>query len=544
MSPDDGHRPRDAAGIVFRYVLEHRAATTPDRVFATFPDDRTEWTWAQADEAANRLASVLAAHGVGRGDRVAVLSDNGASMVQTLLGTTKLGAVFVPFNTGWKADQIRHAFDVARPSVFLCQARYADRVSGVEPGDGLPALVIVSDTDAQDTDSRVAELASLGVLADLTGSASPARPADPGIDVWDPYAVIFTSGTTGRSKGVLCPYGQLLGQVEHPMLPHCTPGDVFMGDMPLYHVGGLLAFMAVLQLGARWVVTPRVRVGTFWDTVKSFGVTHATLLPQVATFIEKQPPRPDDADNPLRIIITGSYSRGLDRWCERFGVEHRYRYYNATELCAPLMTGLDPPEDAATGHVRPGATVRVVDEHDVPVPRGTVGELVVRTDLPWEMFLGYVGDLPATAAAWRNGWYHTGDLFVQTAEDTYQYVDRLKDAIRRRGENISSFEVEEVMLRHPAVVSCAAIGVPADDVPGDEDIKACVVTREDTGFDVAEFIAFVGRHLPSYAVPRYVEVYRELPRTSTQKVRKADLRAAGVTSMTWDRLGAVEGVRK
>src|SRR5690606_5055401 len=160
----------------------------------------------------------------------------------------------------------------------------------------------------------------------------------------------------------------------------CTEADVFLGDMPLYHVGGLLSFMAVLQLGARWVVTPRVRIDAFWEVVRTHGVTHATLLPQVATFLAKQPPRPDDADNPLRIIVTGSYSRGLDAWCARFGVAHRYRYYNATELCAPLMTGLDPPEDGPTGRVRPGVSVRLVDQHDQPVPPGTVGELVVRAD--------------------------------------------------------------------------------------------------------------------------------------------------------------------
>jgi crotonobetaine/carnitine-CoA ligase len=386
-----------------------------------------------------------------------------------------------------------------------------------------------------------ADLASLGALDDLMRVASPVAPADPHLEVWDPYAVIFTSGTTGRSKGVLCPYGQLFGQVQHPMLPFCGPDDVFMGDMPLYHVGGLLAFMAVMQLGARWVVMPRVRIDTFWGTVKSFGVTHATLLPQVATFLEKQPPRPDDADNPLRIIVTGSYSRGLDRWCARFGVRHRYRYYNATELCAPLMTGLDPAEDAATGHVRPGVTVRLVDHEGAPVRPGTAGELVVRTDRPWEMFLGYVGDLAATADAWRDGWYHTGDIFIQTAEDTYQYVDRTKDAIRRRGENISSFELEEVMLRYPAVIACAAIGLPAQDVAGDEDIKACVVTRAGGSFDPGEFIEFLEERLPSFAVPRYIEVYPELPRTSTEKVRKSDLRAAGVTPATWDRLDAVGG---
>ncbi|GAA3525271.1 ATP-dependent acyl-CoA ligase [Aeromicrobium panaciterrae] len=521
---------QSAENIVFRYVLERHARQAPERTFATFPAEGRTWTWAEADAAANRMANALAELGVGRGSRVAVLSENSSAMVQVILGTTKLGAIYVPLHTSWRGEQLEHGLGIVHPHVIVCQVQYLESMAAV--GASAPTVVIDCDTAGPDLDDLVAR----------ADSSSPEPPPDPYLDVWDPYAVIFTSGTTGRSKGVLCPYGQLFAQVEHPMLPVVTADDTFLGDMPLFHVGGLLAMMAVLQLGATWVVTPRIRIGTYWEIVRNHGVTHATLLPQVATFLQKQPERPDDAVNPLRIIMTGSFSRGLDQWCKRFGVKNRYRFYNSTELCAPLMTGLDPEESASTGHVRPGVAVDVIDSEGKSVERGTVGELIVRSSRPWEMFLGYLGDYTATSAAWTDGWFRSGDLFVQTGENTYQHVDRLADAIRRRGENISAFELEEVILRHPAVYSCAVVGVPDDEVLGDHDIKACVQPRKGETLDPAELVAFLDERLPPFAVPRYVDILEELPRTATTKIRKSELRSAGVTDSTWDRNSAGNGV--
>ncbi|WP_033292199.1 AMP-binding protein [Amycolatopsis jejuensis] len=519
--------PRRSSEIVFRYLLEAHARDHGDRQFAVFPEENAAWTWADADRAANRCAAVLRAHGVGRGDRVAVLGDNTQGVVQTLLGTTKLGGVYSPLHPAWQADHLRHGLSVTKPKFLVCQADYLPRLEAAESPDLPPTVGVLGEFTP-----RGSRFVAMNELIE----AAPADPPDdPGLHIWDPYAAIFTSGTTGPPKAVLSPYGQLAAQIEHSMLPFLDADEVLLGDMPLYHVGALLSFLAVLQLGARWVVVPKVRIDSFWDTVRRYGVTHATFTPAAATFLEKKQPRPDDADNPLRIVLTGTFSKGLDRWCARFGVPHRYRYYNGTEQCSPLMTGLDPAEDAPTGYVRPGVTARLVDGDDLPVPPGAVGELVVRPDRPWETMLGYLGDPAATARAWRNGWYHTGDLFVQTGEGTFQHVDRAADVIRRHGENISSVEVERVVLEHPAVLRGAAVGLPSEEVPGDQDIKLCLVLRPDADLAMDELIGFLRDRLPSYAVPRYVEICPELPVTATNKIRKPVLRAAGVTAATWDR---------
>jgi crotonobetaine/carnitine-CoA ligase len=535
--------PRHAQNLVFRYILERRARQTPDQRYVTFVEEATTWTWSETDAHANRAANLFASLGVAKGGVVSVLCDNTRALVQSIFGATKLGAIVSPLNTALRAGLLRHVLGVAQPRVLVCQGQYAARLLHDDVGP-LPSVVLVAgDCDAPAWAS-LATRTDVRSFDDAAASAGDAAPPDPGIEYWDPYAIIFTSGTTGPSKGVLCPYAQLYAQVQHTTLPVTSADDVFLGDLPLFHVGALLAFMATLQHGARWVVVSRVRIERYLDIVRTHGVTHITVLPAIVNFLEKQPRRLDDADNPLRIVLTGSFFDSYDEWCARFGIAHGYGYFNMTEICSPLMTGLDPARRDGTGRVRPGVTVRLVDEHDRPVPAGQPGELVIRPDLPWEINLGYVGNPDATQKAWRNGWFHTGDLFVADDTGHYSYLDRTKDSIRRRGENISSFEVEHVMARHPAVLRCAAIGVPSDQIRGEDEVMVCLQLVPGTTIDEVEFIAYLAERLPRFAVPRFVEVFDELPTTASEKVRKVELRQRGVTPCTWDRETAGIGMAR
>lgn len=219
------------------------------------------------------------------------------------------------------------------------------------------------------------------------------------------------------------------------------------------------------------------------------------------------------------------------QFAERFGLRF-WTMYNMTELNVPLMSEPDPVTSGACGRVRPGTELRLVDEFDREVAPGAIGELVVRCDSPWRLNSGYSGNPEATAQAWRNGWFHTGDAMRRDEAGNYFFVDRMKDAIRRRGENISSFEVEVEILAHPAVRECAVLAVPA---ASEDDVLAVVSTVPGAELDPAELLAFLRPRLAHFMLPRYVRVLEELPRTPTQKVEKYRLRQEGLTEDTWDR---------
>jgi crotonobetaine/carnitine-CoA ligase len=256
----------------------------------------------------------------------------------------------------------------------------------------------------------------------------------------------------------------------------------------------------------------------------------------LTSLLYSAPPRADDADNPVRYVLLGPMIPEIERFEARFGVRVAVAY-GQTEIGVMLASGWDhgPPESCGTVRVSyPWPEVRIVDEHDRPLGPGEVGELIVRTRAPWALNAGYYKMPQETTAAWRNGWFHTGDALRYDDDGRFYFVDRLKDAIRRRGENISSFEVENLVTEHPRVVECAAVGVDA--AHGDQEIMVAVVVNEPSAFDPGELITFLTPRMPQFMLPRFVEVVGDLPRSETSgRVRKRELRERGTTSRTWDR---------
>ena len=249
-------------------------------------------------------------------------------------------------------------------------------------------------------------------------------------------------------------------------------------------------------------------------------------------FLMGEPERDDDREHTLRKALVIPLPVHLNEFRERFGVAVR-TVYNQTEISSPIQSdGYETHDYRVAGRPRPGVQCRIVDENDADVPPGEIGELVVRSDEPWSMMAGYLGMPEKTVEAWRNQWMHTGDAFRRDSDGNYYFLDRLKDTIRRRGENISSVELEGSVCEHPDVLECAAVGVPSEF--DEEEVKIVVVPYEGRTIAPEELVEFLRVRVPRFMVPRYVELVAELPRTPTQKIRKTQLRAAGVTAATWD----------
>jgi carnitine-CoA ligase len=536
-----------ATDIVIKALLERHAMSQPAREFAVFPaHDDLRWSWREADQAANAAACFLGQAGIGRHDAVGLLLDAGPDYLRFAFGALKLGAVIAPLNPALVGNTLAHAVNLSRARVLVCGAACLVRL---EP-DAVPHLEVIVVSGTPDPAQALRLGRRWTVIAADTVPLQQARPPDvEPVRYWDPYAIICTSGTTGPSKGVLSPYGQLHACVEDNLLAWMTPDDVYLLDAPLFHVTGLVGLYASLTVGARLVVMPRFDADGYWSRVRRYGVTATAFVLAVLDRLYRQPTEPDDADNPLRLLLSGPLPSYTRDWQQRFGVDVVFSYYNMTEIAPPIVTGQNPACDGSTGRLRPGYQARIVDDHDEELPDGAVGQLIVRSDRPWRFSLGYVGMPEATVEAWRNGWFHTGDMFRRNASGDYYFVDRQRDSIRRKGENISSFEVEREILTHPGVLECAVVGVPdpqsggsgsggsqsGGSGSGETEVKAVVVAAPGCLLDPGEVFGYLAARLPRFMVPRYIEIVAALPRNAVGRVTKSDLRSAGVTDATWDR---------
>jgi carnitine-CoA ligase len=512
------------------HALARGAADHPDRVAVQHVDGATT-TYAELHADALRWAAALASLGVDAGHHVATMLPNGPDAQRAMLGLAWLRAVECPLNTGYVGEMLRHALDLVEATVLVTTTELAARV--VPIADALPALgtVVVVDGDGGGVDLPARVVGVAGLLAGVEPATGLAGPAS-----YDVAALLFTSGTTGPSKAVRTPWPVVYQFWSWVPDDTVGPDEGLFCALPLFHNSGRSAFNYALSRGARLVWRDKFSATHFWDDVRRTGCATAAIVGPMTALLYQAERRPDDADNPLRSIICGPMIREMADFEERFGVTIA-TCYGQTESGIPIATGWDHGPWAGCGKVRdtyPFPEVRLVDEHDEPVAQGEVGEMIVRTREPWGLNLGYHRMPEATVAAWRNGWFHTGDAFRQDEEGWFFFVDRMRDTIRRRGENISSFEVEQLVATHPAVIECAAIGIPTE--LGDDEVMAVVVVADPDGFDHAALLAHLEERMPRFMLPRYVEAVADLPRNqTTQRVLKHELRAKGVSDRTWDR---------
>ena len=305
-----------------------------------------------------------------------------------------------------------------------------------------------------------------------------------------------------------------------------------MINLPLFHVGGTIFLYVMLAKGGSCVVEDSFRTDGFWESVRRNGVTSTCLVGAMTPFLLKLPPSNRDRDHPMRSIVTIPWNEDSLALGQRYGID-MYTGFNMTEISSPITSEANPPKIGTCGTARDGVEVRVVDENDCEVAPGVVGELIVRTDRPWAMNHGYYKNPEATAKAWRNGWFHTGDAFRVDGDGNYFFVDRFKDSIRRRGENVSSFEVEAEICAHPAVREAAVVAVPAAE--SEDEILVAVSLTDGATLSPQELIEHLRPRMAHFMIPRYVRMLADLPKTPTNKVEKYLIRKDGVTADTWDR---------
>lgn len=506
---------------VLRPLLDRRARETPNKVFVQFAATGQSWTYAELHRIVVETAAALQREGVQQDDAVLTWLPNGPEALRLWLAVNYLGAVYVPLNLAYRGKLLEHAVRLSGARLVAGHPDLLPRLDGIDLGGNLLRRIAVD-----------------GPTALRLPGDSPAPPARE-IMPWDTQCVIYTSGTTGPSKGVLCSYLQTTSVAN--AFHAYTADDRNMVNLPLFHAGGTGAVYRMLVKGGSIALVEAFDTHSFWDTVRATGTTCLTLLGAMVPFLLKAPPGPHDRDHTLKKAMVVPLSDDAQAFAERFGVDI-YTTFNMTETSCPLVSERNPTVRGTCGRPRQGVEARVVDAHDCEVAPGEIGELIVRTDVPWAMNHGYHNNPEATARAWRNGWFHTGDAFRRDEAGNFFFVDRLKDAIRRRGENISSFEVEAELMAHPAVREAAAVAVPSEH--GEDEVLAAVAPVEGATIDPAELLRFLQPRMAHFMVPRFVRVLPTLPKTPTQKVQKNLLRTDGITADTWDREAAGVRIRR
>jgi crotonobetaine/carnitine-CoA ligase len=511
-------------------LLAARAAAVPDKPFLLF--DEETWSYGDAAREAWRTANAFINAGVGFGDYVSVWMPTSPDVLRAWFGANAAGAVYSPLGLAARGSYLEHTLNLAESKVLVAHHQLVDRLVGLNIPT-LELVVLVGGEPEVELPWRTT------TLEELLDGASDERPtlAQP-VEPWHDLSLIYTSGTTGPSKGVRASHAAFWNYARCFILPYVTEEDRYLNSLPMFYTAGTGITYSMLLAGGSVALNKGFNPRTFWDDVRKFDATITIAIHGMVIFLLDQPPSPEDRNHTLRTVYMGPLSRHKE-FAERFGVSI-YTAYGMTEVPVPIVSDLHPEDERSCGRAADPVNyeLRLVDEHDVPVPVGTPGELVARHALPWTINSGYKNMPEATANAWRNGWFHTGDEFTQDEEGNFYFLDRKKDVIRRRAVNISSYEVEAEVISHPLVKDVAAIAVKNPDLEeqaGDEEVKVCVVLEPGAELDPAELIEYLSERMPRHWIPRFVEYMDELPRTESHKLKKSDLRDAGITPETWDR---------
>ena len=519
---------RACQDFVLGHLLRSAAERNSNRTFLQFAGQAR--TFVEADLSANRMANGLAALGAGKGAKVAIMAANSLAFIEAWLGAARGGAIYVPINTEYKGDILRYQLAKADITHIVIDPALLDRLEAVVAD--LPKLRHVILTALMpDAPKMLRSRVEVASLTDLMTASDH----DPGVEIEpsDPLAISFTSGTTGPSKGVLASHAHVVTFARDWITAtDYSEGQAIYTCMPLFHaVASWLGVVPAIINGGRIAIASRFSASGFWDDVRRAKADIAHGIFSMVPILMKQPPRLDDADQPARRFYFAKVDEAFER---RFNCRI-VEVYGATETGVVTLT---PPGEVR----RPGSCgkpntatfeVMIANDRDEPVAVGEVGEILVRPKRPFAMLTAYYNSPEATAEAFRNLWFHTGDNARADADGYLYFVDRKKDAIRRRGENISSSEVEAVLNRHPAVLECAVVAEPSD--LGEDEVKAVIVLREGATASPQDLWAFADEHMPRFWVPRYIELRPEMPKTPSQKIQKYLLRVGEGRAQVFDR---------
>jgi crotonobetaine/carnitine-CoA ligase len=501
-------------------LLERWSRERPDDIFLLFEDD-SSWTFAETLDHTRRAAACLQDLGINYGSHVLCWLPNSKEAILTWFGANYLGATFVPVNTAYRGHLLEHVIALSDANVLVADADLLPRLNDIGTAS-LSDIVVVGE--------QYPAIAGINYLSSSALLTDKQVDAEHVVQPWDTNFIIFTSGTTGPSKAVQCTYIQTWSGAAEAMY-YFKQEDRLLANLPLFHVSGSGAIMDRLIKGGSAALVDGFHPSEFWDTVRRFKISGTCLVGTMTQFLLKQPARDDDREHTLRSVITVPWNEDSLAVATRYGID-MYTAFNMTELATPIVSTVNPAELGTCGLPRSGVTARIVDEFDYELPNGECGELVLRTDRPWEISVGYYKNPEATAETWRNGWFHTGDAFRRDDDGFLYFVDRLKDSIRRRGENISSFEIESEASAHPAVREAAAIPVASE--LSEDEVMLVVSAIPGAIVDPRDLLHFLRPRMARFMLPRYIRVMPELPKTPTMKVQKHLLREDGVTPDTWD----------
>ncbi|MGW5152390.1 AMP-binding protein [Rhodococcus koreensis] len=524
--------PGDMSAWTVGAQLQLRAAGRGDSPFLEFHDGYTA-TYADALERSREVAAGLDLLGVAKGDTVALLMENRPEIVYAWFGANLLGAIEVAINPANRGMTLEHPLNNCAARVLIVEASLLPHVMAVSAGlKHLETVVVVDQEPVADPDAYPWRVVPYSMLLE-SGSIQTL----PEVAFHDPGAIMYTSGTSGPAKGVLMSHAHMymLGRHVADQL-EVTDGDTYMICLPLFHANAqFMQLYVALQVGARVMIHRRFSATRWVQQLRDCGATVTSLLGVMAQFLYAQPRTEHDADNPVERLLCLPVPGPIAVDFEvRFGARC-VEAYGSTEAGLPIFRPLGEL-------IRPGScgtvlsdwydVILVDPETDLPVEIGEVGEILVRPRVSFTTFDSYFGMPEATVRAWRNLWYHTGDSARRDTEGYYYFVDRTSDRIRRRGENIASHDIEAVLNSHAAVAESAAVGVPAEE--GEDEVKVFVVPAS-PGISPENLVDHCASQLPYFAVPRYIEIVPELPKTASGKLQKKQLRALGVTGAEWDR---------
>ncbi len=507
-------------------VIEQLAEDRGNRLFLSFEEQ--EFSYADLNKEASRVACGLQNLGVAKNDKVAIMMSNRPEFLFSWFGCCKIGAVEVPVNTAHKGALLSYMINMSDSVALILEAEFVEQIRDVLPElTKLRHIIVLGDHTK--LDDRVISFNEL-VSNDGSYNFYMVLPSDP-------CAMMFTSGTTGPSKGAVVPHNYQLVMAEIICgMAEYTDADCLYNALPLFHGNAqTLSTMPALISGARMALAKRFSASQFWNDIRRHKCTEFNYIGGILAILLKADPNDDDGDNPLRVMVgAGANKEIFTAFEDRFNVQ-LVEGYGMSEIGAPLNTSPGDRRPGSCGTLNPGYQVKLVDDQGHEVGADTPGELLIRPLTPHSMMLEYYNMPEKTVEAWRDLWFHTGDYLQHDKDGYYYFVDRKKDALRRRGENISSFEVEQGVNSHPSVLESAAVAVKSE--LGEDEVMICVALKPGQKLSAEEMVTYCEKQMAYFMVPRYVRFMNQLPKTPTERVQKYRLRDEGVTADTYDREG-------
>jgi crotonobetaine/carnitine-CoA ligase len=509
-------------------LVDEHAGRFGDRVLAVFDDDTV--TYAQAAERAGHVAAGLRELGVNEGDRVAIMMTNRSEFLYAWFGILKLAAIEVPIHDAARGPGISHILNTTDAKVLIVEDKFVDHVQPYLGDSPSVQHLVVAGEQLAAANGGIAT----HDFADLVNNPSSAETID--VPPHQPASILFTGGTTGPPKGVVLPHSHNINLgTSTAEVAGYTEDDVLLSVFPLFHANAkYMTTIAAMVVGAKAIINSRFSASRFWDQCRRERVTAFNGMGEMLRILMKQPDKPEDADNPVRVVIGAAAPRELvEDFENRFGLVI-LDVYGLTETGPITFNTFEQRRAGSMGVPVDWYEVRILDENDLEVPVGEPGEICIRPRRPSVMMMGYWNNDSATLRSIRNLWFHTGDMGHRDEDDFHFFRVRETDSIRRRGENVSAWEIERVLALHADVLESAAYGVPSP--IGGQEVMVAIVLKSGASVTPEAVLDFCQDKMPHFAVPRYVRFVDSLPKSHAQRILKQELKAEGIEADgVWDR---------